>query len=366
MYYIMKISSFFKPLSFLPALAVMYMIYSFSAQPGTDSSSTSYKVSEKIVETVNSISGQGWDEWEIQERAGQINGIVRKGAHVTEYFLLAVSVAFPLYVYGVRGLALMLLAGIICVGYACADEYHQSMVAGRGPSPRDVGIDSIGVLAGIILVRLVGWSGRMAITGPAYERRQKREQEELDRREAELRRREEALRRREWQERNRINHPACSPDAGRLPRSGQAGTERPVRERLPREGHYPSGQSPMPGGDHSPSAPYSASEQPSVNHDRVTDQTRVYRSSQAPDDRTRIFHTQEEAEKIRRDQEARIRREHERNQRRDLSSGRSPEESQPDSPETLYSRRLAEDDTSDQVSPDMPLFSHLGKKRKNK
>ena len=42
----MKISTFFKPLSFIPAILIMYMIYSFSAQPGEVSSSTSYKVSE--------------------------------------------------------------------------------------------------------------------------------------------------------------------------------------------------------------------------------------------------------------------------------------------------------------------------------
>ena len=48
----MKISTFFKPLSFIPALLIMYMIYSFSAQPGEVSSSASYKVSESIVSNI--------------------------------------------------------------------------------------------------------------------------------------------------------------------------------------------------------------------------------------------------------------------------------------------------------------------------
>lgn len=51
----------------------------------------------------------------------------------------------------------MLVAGVICVGFACGDEYHQSFVDGRGPSARDVGIDSIGVFAGIITVRIFCW-----------------------------------------------------------------------------------------------------------------------------------------------------------------------------------------------------------------
>lgn len=197
----MKISSLFKPLSFLPALLLMYMIYSFSSQPGDVSSSVSFKVSEKIVAGYSQVTQQNWDSWQINQKAEEINLYVRKGAHMSEYFLLAVAVSFPLYVYGIRGILLMLLAGLICVGYACGDEYHQSFVAGRSPSPRDVGIDSIGVFIGIILVRLLGWSARVSVTGPRLERKQRKRQEELDRREEELRYREEMLRRREYEDR---------------------------------------------------------------------------------------------------------------------------------------------------------------------
>ena len=58
----MKISTFLKPLSFLPALALMYMIYSFSAQTGEDSSMLSYRASEAIVRTVNTVTAQNWDD----------------------------------------------------------------------------------------------------------------------------------------------------------------------------------------------------------------------------------------------------------------------------------------------------------------
>ncbi len=198
----MKISTFLKPLSFLPALALMYMIYTFSAQSGDVSSMTSYRVSEKVVKTANTVTQQHWDDWQVQTYSQQLNGIVRKGAHVTEYFLLAVAVSFPLYVYGVRGILLMLLAGAICVGYAFGDEYHQSLVSGRVSSTRDVAIDSIGIFFGIILTRLIGWSGRMAITGPAYERKQNQREKELNEREEELKQREQALRRQEARRRD--------------------------------------------------------------------------------------------------------------------------------------------------------------------
>lgn len=82
---------------------------------------------------------------------------------MTEYFALAVAVSFPLYVYGLHGFLLMLVAGIICVGFSCGDEYHQSFVAGRSPAVKDVCIDSFGVFWGIILVRIIGWTGRKTI-----------------------------------------------------------------------------------------------------------------------------------------------------------------------------------------------------------
>ena len=43
-------------------------------------------------------------------------------------------------------------------GFAAGDEYHQSFVAGRGPSKKDVMIDSIGVFFGILFVRIICWT----------------------------------------------------------------------------------------------------------------------------------------------------------------------------------------------------------------
>ncbi len=147
-----------KPLSFLPALAMMYIIYSFSAQTGEASGNLSYAVSYKIVEIGNDVLETGFTEAQIGRYAHRIEHPVRKLAHMTEYFLLAVAVSFPFYVYGLRGFALMVTAGLICVGFAAGDEYHQSFVAGRGPSKKDVMIDSIGVFFGILCVRIVCWT----------------------------------------------------------------------------------------------------------------------------------------------------------------------------------------------------------------
>ena len=161
-----------KPFSFLPAIMMMYLIFSFSSQDGNTSGNISYKVSEIIVESANEAFELHWSRNDIEYYIERIHYPVRKLAHMTEYFLLAVSVSFPLYVYGGRGLGLPILAGGFCVGFAALDEYHQSFVAGRGPSKKDVGIDSIGILAGVLMVQFVCFIGRMTIFRPLAKKRQ--------------------------------------------------------------------------------------------------------------------------------------------------------------------------------------------------
>ena len=163
--------TFLKPLSFLPALLLMYMIFTFSSQEGDVSSALSYKVSYHLVEAADNVLDAGLEEWEIQSLATRFHGVTRKLAHMAEYFALAVAVSFPLYVYGLHGILLMLVAGFICVAFACGDEYHQSFVAGRSPALRDVLIDSFGVFWGIILVRIIGWTGRKTIFRPLKKKR---------------------------------------------------------------------------------------------------------------------------------------------------------------------------------------------------
>ena len=147
-----------KPLSFLPAILMMYIIFSFSAQTGAVSGNLSYEVSYKVVEVKSEVLNENRSNEELAYEADHIHYYVRKAAHMTEYFLLAIAVSFPLYVYGVRGVWLMLLAGIICVGFSGMDEYHQSFVADRTPALKDVGIDSIGAFIGILLVQAFCWS----------------------------------------------------------------------------------------------------------------------------------------------------------------------------------------------------------------
>ncbi len=155
-----------KPLSFVPALVMMYIIFGLSAQDGQSSGQLSYKVTKTAVEVVDEAANMDLSRIQIESYTDRLHPYVRKLAHFTEYLLLAISVALPLYVYRLRGIPLVFVAGLFCVGFAFLDEYHQSFVAGRGPSGRDVFIDSCGALLGILITRIFGFIGRKTIFAP--------------------------------------------------------------------------------------------------------------------------------------------------------------------------------------------------------
>lgn len=155
-----------KPLSFVPALCMMYIIFSFSAQPAVESSQVSINVGEKLISSANSLLDLKLDAAQIAYYTVTFQTYIRKLAHITEYFLLAMSVALPLYVYRLRGFKLIIIAGLFCVCFAALDEYHQYFVAGRSASLRDVCIDSIGIVLGIYATRVIGFIGRKTIFAP--------------------------------------------------------------------------------------------------------------------------------------------------------------------------------------------------------
>jgi VanZ family protein len=71
--------------------------------------------------------------------------VLRKGAHMSEYAILAVLL--------VRATGSSMWAFALAVAYAGSDEFHQTFVRGRHGSPIDIGIDAIGALIGLGVCR---------------------------------------------------------------------------------------------------------------------------------------------------------------------------------------------------------------------
>lgn len=152
-----------KPLSFVPALCMLYLILYMSSQEGAASTTMSYQVSKTIVLAYNKIFSKGLSNEMLNDLIYQIHPFIRKTAHFTEFFALAITVSFPLYVYKIRGIFLVILGQLFCVGVAFLDEYSQSFVMGRNPSYRDVVIDSCGAFCGILLSLFICYVGRKTL-----------------------------------------------------------------------------------------------------------------------------------------------------------------------------------------------------------
>lgn len=93
------------------------------------------------------------------EQLFELHYWIRKGAHFTEYFILAL-LAYRAFRYGEawRHWRALGFSGSFSILYAFTDEFHQVFVSSRGPSLRDVGIDALGAMTGFILLAgLYAW-----------------------------------------------------------------------------------------------------------------------------------------------------------------------------------------------------------------
>lgn len=75
--------------------------------------------------------------------------LIRKIAHVTEYFILGILVISLLYDFNINKKATISI--LICIIFATMDEFHQLFVDGRTGRFVDVIIDSIGFGVGILV-----------------------------------------------------------------------------------------------------------------------------------------------------------------------------------------------------------------------
>ena len=140
-------------LSLLLVVAVMVMIYSFSAQTGEESGAMSGKLTTWVLNLL--VPDFANFSPEKQEAVRSTVGlIVRKLAHFSEYALLGFSLM--LHIAQIQKKTAVRLPVLWAWGigtlYAASDEFHQGFVAGRGPSIVDVTIDSAGVIAGVLFL----------------------------------------------------------------------------------------------------------------------------------------------------------------------------------------------------------------------
>lgn len=149
-----------KVFSKLAILCWMGVIFWLSAQNGDTSGQLSQGLLAWLVELIQGVLGPFW-QWLLGTEVNQavLHTGLRKLAHFSAYWILAMLIYADLLwapIAPMRGRHTSLLTGwtytlVICGLYAVSDEVHQAFVPGRGPSPIDVGIDTLGALFGLMV-----------------------------------------------------------------------------------------------------------------------------------------------------------------------------------------------------------------------
>jgi VanZ family protein len=95
------------------------------------------------------------------ETLASIHFIVRKCTHVGEYGILALLLlrAATLMTNYKRSIPILYLSVWgVCLIVAATDEFHQTFVASRGASVRDIMIDSSGAVLGLVIASIIRMS----------------------------------------------------------------------------------------------------------------------------------------------------------------------------------------------------------------
>lgn len=128
----------------------MIVIFMFSNQKAVESSKLSDGFILRSVRIIEKINHKQYSDEEILKR---FIYPVRKLAHVTIYFILG----FLVYLY-VKDLKIdnkIIISILICALYATSDEIHQLFILGRSGEVKDVLIDTLGSVLGILFLKIL-------------------------------------------------------------------------------------------------------------------------------------------------------------------------------------------------------------------
>lgn len=141
-----------KTISFIVLILWMIVIFSFSSADANKSTSTSDKVITTMIEIKDKITNNETSNNEKEIIVKNSSFYIRKLAHITEYLILGFLMFNLLKQYSVTNIYYAIGLSIL---YSCTDEFHQLFISGRSGSIRDVLIDSIGILIGTYLYKLL-------------------------------------------------------------------------------------------------------------------------------------------------------------------------------------------------------------------
>lgn len=138
----------------LPMVVMLLIIFGFSSDTGEMSADLSGIITEKIVRVINRVCSLDMTYEEVVTTANGYEIYVRKGAHMTEYALLALSVSVFLYCRRLKVGWTFFVTEMFVLFTAWLDEWYQTGVRGRNGSLADVLIDGSGALLMLLFLWL--------------------------------------------------------------------------------------------------------------------------------------------------------------------------------------------------------------------
>lgn len=136
-----------KIMPFILIVLVIGLILGFSSQSGDTSNGISSGISRRLAAFLIEHKSYGYE-------ADEINFIIRKLAHFTEYLVFSVLLVIGLHNLIERVIPSLIITGLFGVGLAFIDEQVQLRSIERTSSLFDVMIDSSGVMIGLVAVTL--------------------------------------------------------------------------------------------------------------------------------------------------------------------------------------------------------------------
>ena len=134
-------------------VATFTAIFYFSSQEGITSNELSQQVIRKIIDFLGPT--KDLSDAEKMELVYTWNPIIRKVAHFSIYTLVGIWGMALMCTYNISNKKRWILSLEMGILYAALDEFHQSFVSSRTASIIDVGIDTLGVITGILIVFII-------------------------------------------------------------------------------------------------------------------------------------------------------------------------------------------------------------------
>lgn len=133
----------------------MSLIFYFSSLNGSESTDQSKGFLYNTIGNIIDIFDKNMSDIEKDELINKLDHPIRKIAHESVYFILAILVCFSLSNYNLDIKKFIIISFLICFFYSISDEIHQLFVLGRSGEIKDVIIDSIGSFLGIMIFKRI-------------------------------------------------------------------------------------------------------------------------------------------------------------------------------------------------------------------